>query len=288
MNVTAATATIPFSSIESVRLSGLTLGYNSHPAVHHLSAVIDRGSVTAVAGPNGSGKSTLMKGIAGLLKPMSGSCDIAPNQRIAYLPQQSEVDRHFPATVFDIVSLGLWQKRGLFGRYSKSDRSAIADAVAAVGLTGFEGRTLDTLSGGQMQRALFARVLLQQADLILLDEPFNAVDAKTTADLIELIKHWQGENRTVIVVAHDTHLIRDHFAQTLLIARQKIGFGASNDVLSNENLARARRFTEAWNENAPWCDAPGDMDHAHHDHASHDHEHREHERHHTHHHDGKH
>ena len=273
----------------SVMFDGLTLGYNSHPAIHHLSGALMRGSLTAVSGPNGSGKSTLMKGIAGLLQPMSGTCTIAANQRIAYLPQQSEVDRNFPATVADIVSLGLWPKRGLLGFLTAGDRAKVREAIAAVGLEGFESRTLDTLSGGQLQRALFARVLMQDADLILLDEPFNAIDSKTTSDLIELIKRWQGEGRTVLVVAHDIAMIRMNFPQTLLLARQKIGLGASSDVLTEDNLARARRFTEAWNDNAPWCDAPGDMHHTHagHDHAhdhhhhgGHDHDHHGHKHHH--------
>ena len=262
-------------SQNSVVFDGLTLGYNSHPAIHHLSGVLKRGSLTAVAGPNGSGKSTLMKGIAGLLKPMSGTCTITAGQRIAYLPQQSEVDRNFPATVADIVSLGLWPKRGLLGFLTSGDRTRVRQAIAAVGLEGFESRTLDTLSGGQLQRALFARVLLQDADLILLDEPFNAIDSKTTSDLIDLIKRWQGEERTILVVAHDMPMIRENFPQTLLLARQKIGLGNSSDILTQDNLARARRFTEAWNDNAPWCDAPGDMHHSHagHDHEAHGHKH---------------
>lgn len=259
----------------AIVFDGLTLGYNSHPAVHHLDGAIERGSLTAVAGPNGSGKSTLMKGIAGILKPMAGGLSVSPGQRIAYLPQQSEVDRHFPARVFDLVALGLWHRRGLAGWLRKQDKSDVLAALAAVGLEGFEGRDLDTLSGGQLQRALFARVVLQDADLILLDEPFNAVDTKTVGDLVAVIKGWHGEGRTVITVAHDQHLIREHFPETLLLARQMIGWGPTGEVMSVDSMARARRFTEAWNENAPWCDEPGDMGHhhghAHHDHHGHDH-----------------
>jgi zinc/manganese transport system ATP-binding protein len=159
----------------------LTLGYEKHPAVHHLTGPLQRGSLTAVVGANGSGKSTLMKGIVGILKPMSGLIRIAPEISVAYLPQQSEIDRSFPARVVDLVSLGLWPKRGLLGRFSSDDRAKGREALAAVGLGGFETRPIDTLSGGQMQRALFARVLLQDAKLILLDEPFNAVDERTVA-----------------------------------------------------------------------------------------------------------
>ncbi len=263
----------------SIVFDGLTLGYNRHPAVHHLSGAVAKGSLTAIAGPNGSGKSTLMKAIAGILEPMAGSLHISKGQRLAYLPQLSEVDRHFPARVFDLVALGLWPRRGLTGWLTKADRSDVMTALAAVGLEGFEDRALDTLSGGQLQRALFARVVLQNADVILLDEPFNAIDTKTVGDLTVLIDGWVGEGRTVLVVAHDQQLIRDHFPQTLLLARQEIAWGPTALVMTADNLARARRFNEAWIENAAWCDEPGDMhshghghDHGHHhNHAHHDH-----------------
>ncbi len=255
----------------------LTLDYNSHPAIHHLSGTIRRGSLTAVVGANGSGKSTLMKGIVGVLKPMAGAVVRAPGVRTAYLPQQSELDRTFPARVVDLVSLGLWPKRGLLGRYTREDRESVSKALMAVGLGGFETRPIDTLSGGQLQRTLFARVLLQDADLILLDEPFNAVDAKTVGDLIQLIKRWHGEERTIMVVVHDLDLVRENFPETLLLARQPVAWGETRETLRPENLLRARRFHEAWEENAPWCEPAGhdhDEDHAHdhHDHA-HDHHH---------------
>lgn len=232
----------------------LTLGYNSHPAVHHLNGAVRVGSLTAVVGANGSGKSTLMKGIVGVLKPMAGTCLNTRNARIAYLPQQSELDRSFPARVVDLVSLGLWPRRGLLGRFTKQDREEVSKALKAVGLEGFEKRPIDTLSGGQLQRALFARVLVQDAELILLDEPFNAVDARTVNDLIELIKRWHGENRTVIVVVHDLDLVRAHFPETLLLARRPVAWGATRETLRPENLLRARRFDEAWHEDAPWCE----------------------------------
>jgi zinc/manganese transport system ATP-binding protein len=248
----------------------LTLGYNSHPAVHHLSGTVRRGSLTAVVGSNGSGKSTLMKGIVGVLKPMAGSCTVASGQKIAYLPQQSELDRSFPARVVDLVSLGLWPKRGLLGRHTGEDQANVSRALLAVGLGGFEKRPIDTLSGGQLQRALFARVLLQDADIILLDEPFNAIDAKTVSDLIGLIKHWHGENRTVMVVVHDLDLVRQHFPETLLLARKPVAWGASRETLMPANLLQARQFHEAWEENADWCHDDPVHDDPLHDHPGHD------------------
>jgi zinc/manganese transport system ATP-binding protein len=255
----------------AITFRDLTLGYSSHAAVHHLSGTVRRGSLTAVVGQNGSGKSTLMKGIAGLLKPMAGSCTIAGGGRVAYLPQQSELDRSFPARVVDLVKMGLWPKRGLLGRYSKGDNDAVNRALSAVGLNGFEARPLDTLSGGQLQRALFARVLVQEANIILLDEPFNAIDARTVADLIGVIERWHGEHLTVMVVAHDLDLVRRHFPEALLLARAPIAWSNTAEALKPENLLRARRFDEAWHDDAPWCEPEG-HDHAgKHHHAAHVH-----------------
>ena len=164
----------------------VTLGYDRHPAVHHLDGEIAQGALLAVVGPNGAGKSTLFSGIVGILKPLAGAIGLgglsAPD--IAYLPQTVDIDRSFPISVFDFVGTGLWRTTGLFGGMGKPAQNKIADALAAVGLTGFESRPIGTLSGGQMQRLLFARVLLQDARVIVLDEPFNAIDAKTSADLL--------------------------------------------------------------------------------------------------------
>jgi zinc/manganese transport system ATP-binding protein len=264
----------------------LTLGYHSHPAVHHLSGAVRRGSLTAVVGANGSGKSTLLKGIVGILKPMSGTIRRGDATRLAYLPQQSELDRTFPARVVDLASMGLWPRRGLLGRHTAEDRRAVSTALVAVGLGGFETRPLDTLSGGQLQRALFARVLVQDADLILLDEPFNAIDQRTVGDLVALIGRWHGEGRTVLVVVHDLELVRENFPEALLLARRPVAWGDARATLSAENLLRARQFHEAWDDDAPWC-APADDDHVHlaqatHGHAGHVHHGHTHAHHHGH------
>lgn len=254
-----------------LEFNNLTLGYQGHAAVHHLSGKVQRGSLTAVVGANGSGKSTLMKGIAGILKPISGTC-VPGFHRLAYLSQQSELDRTFPARVIDLVSLGYWQKRGLLGRLTSEDKARLSGCLGAVGLTGFEKRTLESLSGGQMQRALFARTMLQDADLILLDEPFNAVDTRTIADLLEVIKGWVSEGRTILCVLHDQALVREHFPETLLIARKPVAWGATSDVMTSENLRRARSFQEVWDEQAGWCgeDAgPAGLAHDHADHLPH-------------------
>src|SRR5690349_22892346 len=143
----------------------LTLGYDRHPAVHHLSGEIAPGALMAVVGPNGAGKSTLFRGIVGILKPLAGTIDLGGLQArdIAYLPQSADIDRSFPISVFDFVGTGLWRVTGFFGGMGGRERDRITQALAAVGLTGSENRNLATLSGGQMQRMLLARALRQDA-----------------------------------------------------------------------------------------------------------------------------
>jgi zinc/manganese transport system ATP-binding protein len=251
---------------DAIRVNDLTLGYDGHPAVHHLDGAFASGSLTAIVGPNGSGKSTLLKGIMGTLVPLGGSIERAGGD-IAYLPQSAEIDRTFPATVSELIGLGMWKRRGAFGGFKAADREQIGTALKAVGLDGFARRPIDTLSGGQMQRALFARVLVQDAPLVLLDEPFSAIDEKTVTDLVALVEHWRREGRTVITVLHDFALVRQHFPQTLLLAREPVSWGVTADVLTIENLQRARAMPEAWDEQAPWHDER-ERPHAH-DHAEH-------------------
>ena len=232
----------------------LTLGYDRHPAVHHVTAALAEGSLTAIVGPNGAGKSTLLKGIAGTLSPLDGEIAVAGGKRVAYLPQSAELDRSFPIHVYDLVAMGLWGRAGLFGRIGKAQRSGIEEAIAAVGLTGFERRAIGTLSGGQMQRVLFARLLLQEADIILLDEPFTAIDARTSADLLDLVQRWHGEKRTVVAVLHDIETVRRVFPQTLLMAREAVAFGPTGEVLTAANLLKARRMVEAFDMHAAPCE----------------------------------
>ena len=233
----------------------VTLGYDRHPAVHHLTGEVASGALLAIVGPNGAGKSTLFRGIAGILKPLAGSIvtgglDI---RDIAYLPQTVDIDRSFPISVFDLVGTGLWRSTGFLGGMGKPAREKIAQALASVGLNGFENRPIGTLSGGQMQRMLFARVLLQDARLIVLDEPFNAIDAKTSADLVALVRHWHAERRTVLAALHDMDIVRANFPETLLLARGQVAWGATAEALTADNLLEARRMCEAFDDSAAAC-----------------------------------
>ena len=233
----------------------LTLGYDRHPAIHHLDGVVSRGVLLAVIGPNGAGKSTLFKGIVGIIPALAGHIDLCGIDRreVAYLPQAPDVERSFPIHVYDFVAMGLWRKTGLFGGIGRKERDQVHAAIATVGLTGFERRPIGNLSGGQMQRVLFARLLLQDARLIVLDEPFNAIDAKTAADLFDLVRHWHVEQRTVLAALHDLDLVRRHFPETLLLAREPVAWGPTREVLTEDNLARARRMCEAFDEDAVEC-----------------------------------
>ena len=231
----------------ALAFQNLTLGYDQHPAVHHLQTEIAEGSLTAIVGPNGAGKSTLLKGVIGTLTPLEGEVSFGELDRgeIAYLPQQSDIDRSFPLSVLDLVSMGLWREIGPFGHLTHGMRLRVATAISSVGLEGLEARPIGSLSGGQMQRTLFARLLLQDARLVLLDEPFNAIDARTMADLIAVIQRWHGEGRTVLAVLHDTEIVREHFPQTMMLARELVDHGPTKSVLTADNQFRARQMCEA-------------------------------------------
>jgi zinc/manganese transport system ATP-binding protein len=237
----------------AVTLRDLTVSYRGHPAVHHLSGAFMPGVLTAVVGPNGAGKSSLLGAMGGTVTDFEGAIERDPALRVAYLPQASALDRSFPVRVHEVVAMGLWSRIGCLGALRPSDRQAVAGALAAVGLGGFEQRWLGELSAGQAQRVLFARVLMQDAGLILLDEPFNAIDARTTADLLALLHRWKQEARTVIAVLHDIEQVREHFEQVLLLAREGVAWGPTAEVLKAEHLFKARQMAEAWDEAAPAC-----------------------------------
>ncbi|GJD40520.1 metal ABC transporter ATP-binding protein [Methylobacterium bullatum] len=272
----------------AIVLRGLTLGYDRHPAVHHLDGTIPAGALMALVGPNGAGKSTLLKGIIGEIRCLDGRIDRpGGTDSIAYLPQAGEIDRSFPLSVLDLVAMGRWRRLG-FWRSALPDRRTLVSALSAVGLLGFEDRLIGTLSGGQFQRALFARLIVQDARIILLDEPFTGIDGRTTADLIGLIRGWHAEGRTIVAALHDLHQVKAHFPTTLLLAREPVAWGATETVLTRENLARAQALSEAWDEDAAICGrgeghhhAPppadgGDLHHHDHDHPhghAHDHRH---------------
>jgi zinc/manganese transport system ATP-binding protein len=256
----------------AICIHNLTVGYDRHPAVHHVTCTHAEGSLTALIGPNGGGKSTLLKAMMGFLPLSSGHIDCGGirHDQIAYLPQQLEIDRSFPISVLDAVQMGHWQRCGAFGGLKRADTHRTMLALQTVGMAAFARRPIGHLSSGQFQRLLFARIILQDARLILLDEPFANIDSRTVTDLMPLVQQWHQEGRTVMIVLHDLEQVQNYFPQALLLARELISFGLTDQVLQPNNLTRARMLAESWQEQAAEChvDVP---DHPHHHGHAHQH-----------------
>ncbi len=233
----------------SVELADASFGWHGRPALRSVSGSFAAGGMTAVVGPNGAGKSTLIKGIMGVLRPMTGSVRIggAGRAALAWLPQAAELDRSFPTTVLDLVAMGAWRRVGGWRGFRSEELDRCRDALETVGLADAGGRGVDTLSGGQMQRALFARMLVQDAPVLLLDEPFAAVDSHTADALMALLCGLHGQGRTVIAVLHDLDLVRDHFPECLLLSGSVVAWGDTADTLSDAHLKAARQWhARAW------------------------------------------
>jgi zinc/manganese transport system ATP-binding protein len=227
----------------AIGVRNLSVGYGGHLALEGVNGDFAPASMTAVVGPNGAGKSTLLKALAGVIRPASGEvvCPAFARHRLSYLPQQDELDRDFPITVAELVALGDWRKFGSVREVPPGLAASVHEAVAAVGLLTVIDRPIAELSVGQFQRALFARLLLQDADVILLDEPFASLDESTTEDLLQFLQRWRGEGRTVVAVLHDLDRVRQHFPSTLLLARVPIAWGDTSVSLTADNLARAQK-----------------------------------------------
>ncbi|MBI1261087.1 MAG: ATP-binding cassette domain-containing protein [Rhizobiales bacterium] len=236
--------------VPAIEIDDLTIAYQREPALHHLTGRFEPGSLTAIVGPNGAGKSTLLKAIVGLVPVSEGKviCAGLRQHRIAYLAQTAEIERDFPIHVRDVVTMGLWHEIGVFGGMNRARHARVDAALDAVGLARHGERPIGALSAGQLQRVLFARLLVQNAPVILLDEPFAAIDERTTADLMALIHQWHSEGRTVAAVLHDVAAVRDAFPQSLLLAREPVAWGPTAEVLSAENLQRARYLSNSWHE----------------------------------------
>lgn len=231
-------------AVSAIELRQVWLGWRDRIAVRDANGIFTQGSLTAVVGPNGAGKSTLIKAMAGRLSPVRGRIriDAALARDLTCLPQSAELDLDFPISTFDLVAMGAWHRLGAWRGLDAGGRDAVEAALRAVGLAGFGRQPVNTLSGGQRQRALFARLMLRDARVILLDEPFAAVDRATTENLLALLHQWHTEGRTLIVVLHDLDIVRAYFPQTLLLAGQVVGWGDSSQVLSASNLHLARHL----------------------------------------------
>ncbi len=222
-----------------ITLENLSVDYGARHALQNVSGVFHEGSLTAIAGPNGSGKSTLLKVLAGVIRPASGRVDIAHKgaSSIAYLPQVSHMQRDFPISVEEMALTGYYPAIGEGKDVGKKRKLAVGRALRDVGLDGYGERSISDLSGGEFQRALFARVIVQNAPIILLDEPFTAVDAKTTAQLIKLLLKWHKEGRTVICVLHDLLMIRKYFPESMVLQGKCLGSGHTHKMFEQKLLS---------------------------------------------------
>ena len=214
-----------------VILDNVTVRYGRRVALEAVSGEFAAGSLTAVVGENGAGKSTLLAAIAGMVRLARGVVTCAARHRLAYLPQIAAIDRDYPLTVAELIALGGWREFGVFRSPPTALLARAAAAAEAVGLTGRLGQPIGEISLGELQRALFARLVLQDAAVILLDEPFTAIDAQTMPVLLDQVTRWHREGRTVIAVVHDLALVQARFPATLVLARRCLALGATEVAL---------------------------------------------------------
>lgn len=230
-----------------VALRGVTVSYpraRTGPALEDITLAVLPGSLVAVVGPNGAGKTTLFKTILGLLPAARGQVQVlgqapaAARPAIAYLPQREGVDWSFPLTVADVVAMGRVRQMGWRLRPRPADREAVRVALERVDLWEHRERSIARLSGGQQQRVFLARALAQDARLLLLDEPFNHVDAATRQLLLELLVELGRAGRTVLVALHDLNLARRWFPQMLFLNRRVMAFGPAQEVFHPQVLQK--------------------------------------------------
>lgn len=214
------------SSVGMIEFLNLVVGYQNTPVVGAISGEINTGTLTAIIGPNGAGKSTLLKTVCGTIQPISGEIRFATNRvnNIAWLPQQSNIDRDFPINVFEVVSMGCWPSKSLFRKLSTVDLNKVNQALEQVGLLDLKHTSIGLLSGGQFQRMLFARLLVQDAPLMLMDEPFVGIDEETQDLLLKIIIDLHKKGRTIVAVLHDLSLVERHFTDIIHIKTCEVSF----------------------------------------------------------------
>jgi manganese/iron transport system ATP-binding protein len=228
----------------ALELEGITVVYDQVTALDRINLRLGRGDQVAVVGPNGAGKSSLFQVITGLLKPTSGTVRIGgsgPTGHICvgYVPQRNRIDWRFPVTVRDVVMMGRVGKIGLLRWPRRTDHAAVATALAQVGLTDLAQRQIGELSGGQQQRVFLARTLAQEAEVLLLDEPFAGLDLPSQETILELLGQLHRQGITMLVATHDLNQAAEHFARILLLNRRVVAYGPPTEVLTPEHLLLA-------------------------------------------------
>lgn len=222
----------------------LTISYDIKPVLWDIDLEIPRGALMAIVGPNGAGKSTLIKGMLNLVNVVSGFVRFfgkpyhEMRKQIAYVPQRGSVDWDFPTTVFDVVLMGRYGHVGWIKRPTKKDKEIALESLEKVGMIDFKNRQISELSGGQQQRVFLARALAQEADIYIMDEPFQGVDIVTEQAIVKLLKHLNNEGKTVIVVHHDLKTVDKYFNHVTLINLEVIASGKISEVFKEENIAK--------------------------------------------------
>ncbi|WP_215146154.1 metal ABC transporter ATP-binding protein [Exiguobacterium qingdaonense] len=228
--------------MNALEVADIHVTYDKQPALEHVSFHVPQGSLTGIIGPNGAGKSTLIKAILQLIPKLSGDVTVygqplkEQRKRIGYVPQRSEVDWDFPTNALDVVLMGRYGHIGMFKRVKKKDKAFAMECLAKVGMEEYADRQISQLSGGQQQRVFLARAIAQDASIYFMDEPFAGVDAATEKTIIELLKEWKEEGRTVLVVHHDLQTVRSYFDYCLLLNKTPVAFGPTAESFSLENL----------------------------------------------------
>ncbi len=234
--------TTPSAALEVRRL---TVSYGSRPVLWDVDATFPAGAMSAIVGPNGAGKSTLLKAALGLIPSDAGHALVegrpvrAARDRVAYVPQREAVDWDFPITVHEVVEMGRYARTGWVRRVRRSDRAVVEESLDRVGMSDYASRQIGQLSGGQRQRVFIARALAQQAPVMVMDEPFAGVDARTEAAILELLRELRGEGHSVIVVHHDLNTVRAAFDWALLLNVRAVATGPVAEVITPETLRRA-------------------------------------------------
>ncbi|MBK8020159.1 MAG: metal ABC transporter ATP-binding protein [Chloroflexi bacterium] len=236
----------PVETSPALVVRNVSAGYSTAPrAVQDVSFSVNTGERVAVLGPNGAGKSTLFKAIVGLIDFNAGEVSIherdcrTSHALVGYVPQQNQVDWEFPATVRDVVMMGRLRRIGWFRFPGRRDRAAVDAALERVGMTGRAKRGIADLSGGERQRVFVARALAQEADVLLLDEPFSAVDAAAEQEILEVLDRLREQRVTILIATHDLNLASTRFDRVLLIKNHLIAYGTAPEVFTAENFARA-------------------------------------------------
>ena len=224
--------------MNAIEIRNLTVAYGENIALENLNLDVETGSLMALVGPNGAGKSTLIKTILKFLKQITGEIKIS-KKSLAYVPQRNSVDWDFPTTLFDVVEMGCYGRVGLFKRVNKEEKQKVLKAIEQVGMLDFKDRQISELSGGQQQRAFIARALVQEADIYLMDEPFQGVDSTTEKSIVDILKKLKSEGKTLIVVHHDLQTVPTYFETVTFINKSVIASGKIKEVFIQENIDMA-------------------------------------------------